>query len=295
MKQRSFLVWYLAVSLVLMGGLSQQAFAVDEDLAALDVGDMGMDDGDDFDLAGLEDTVGIGDANDDLLAQVETSAAQQEPEFTAPGVVAEAADLEELLKKRGMGQEEVMKSGWGKILPAFASAAQGGMDRKKKAIEQRDTKLQEMEARLAKVNQGIAGARPLLAQYQARFRQYTAGEEPESERDQQQIFFGGALLEDLAGKDAKIEARYQDAMRRIADMEANMAAVMWRTFDYIAELIKIMNQRLMVLEEKMGSTVVQNDKAMGLESAAENTAGDQGGMAADEALMDDEEMSLEDE
>lgn len=270
-------------------------FAADDDLdaAGMEMDELaGMDDGGDLDLDSLEGAVDDS-AGDDLLEQLETTTAEPEEEFSAPGVVAEAADLEALLKKRGMGQEEVMKAGWGKILPAFASAAQGGMDRKKKAIEMRDTKLKEMDQRLDKVNKGITGARQLLARYQARFKKYTDnGDEPENDADRRQIFFGGALLEDLAGKDAKIEARYQDAMRRIADMETNMAAVMWRTFDYIAELLKIMNQRLMLLEEKVGGTVVTAEQA----TQTDDAGGDEPAAADDETIDDDdEEIELEDE
>ncbi|MGD1997300.1 MAG: hypothetical protein PVJ92_00100 [Candidatus Dependentiae bacterium] len=249
----------------------------------------------DFDLDSLGDGVDSG-ADDELLAQADESPEVVEP--VAPGVVPAAEDLEALLKKVGMGQEEVMKMGWGKILPAFASAAKGGLDREKAAIKARDAKLKEMDERLQKVNKGITGARQLLARYQARFRQYTErGDEPETDAERRQIFFGGALLEDLAGKDAKIEARYQDAMRRIADMEANMAAVMWRTFDYTAELLKIMNQRLMILEEKMGSTMVSQEEAMQaggeeLQGAVEEnitSAGD----VDDETLLVDEELGDE--
>ena len=54
-----------------------------------------------------------------------------------------------------------------------------------------------------------------------------------------------------------------------------MAAVMWRTFDYVAELLKIMNQRLMILEEKVGSTVVTEAEANQTDDAGDEEEADE--------------------
>ena len=288
MKQHASLLCIGLLGLLALSSPYHAVYAGDEEMSDLDL-EMeamsfadGSDDEDELENLGTESEE-IPDDSEDLTDTVEANVDMAD-EGVAEGEVAESAkDLEKVLEGMGLSRGDVMTAGWGKVLPSMATAAKLGLQRRNAAQKKRDEKITALKGHLSRVGKAMKGSSSLLKRYQERYKRFVEdGEAPESDAERRKIFFGGALLEDLAGKDAKIEARYQDCMRRIADMEANMAAAMWRTFDYTAEIIKALNARVVALENQSLGGGSGGDEGESVDAGE-----DEGESAMDESLEEE--------